>query len=424
MEYGPSISGGAGTRAMELAQGMARAGHEVTVVSSTLGESRVERQERLTVHLLSIAGGEALSAQGSVVESLLAWNDQLFARARRLFDDGEPLPDLVQCSNWISFPAARRLARDLGFPVLACVEYLSEPVERWWGQQPDPAMVEQEMRMCAEADLLLTVSDSMREILRHTYGVSAERIRVVYNGLDPAGFEGPGGPDEGLSRLRRSLLGTADRLVLFAGRLNPMKGIVALLEAAARVLAERPAVRYIVVGEADSRSYGEVVRHLLAQHPALQSQVLFLGKVPRPQLALLYRAADLALVPSVFDPCPYAPLEAMAAGLPVVGTATGGIGEVVAHEETGLLVPLLPPGADGLRQVDVAALAAAQLRLLNDEAAGRRMGTAGRQRLAARYTRERMLDGTMAIFRDCVAARAACRYPAAALSTHQGGSPP
>jgi starch synthase len=406
MEYGPSISGGAGTYAFELVEGLARAGQEVTVVSSSMGESRVERRGPLTACLLSLAEGEGGVPQGSPVDGILDWNERLVAGAMRLLAGGTPRPDLVHCTNWITFPAARRLARELRLPLSTSVGYLSEPVERWWGQEPDPAIVEQERRMCDEADLLLPVSHSMAEILRQSHHVPSDRMRVVHNGLDAAGFA-PRVDAERLANLRASLLGPGDRVVLFAGRLNPMKGVTFLVESAARVAAARPAVRYALVGGADNRGYGEAVRRAIARHPALEGRVLFLGKVPRHQLALLYRAADLAVVPSIYEPFGYASLEAMAAGLPVIGTAVGGIAEVVAHGETGLLVPVLP-APDGTREVDVDALAQAQLALLDEPEAMRRMGEAGSRRLQERFTREHMAAGTLAAFRGC-AERAAAR---------------
>jgi glycosyltransferase involved in cell wall biosynthesis len=205
-----------------------------------------------------------------------------------------------------------------------------------------------------------------------------------------------------LARLRASLLGPGDRLVLFAGRLNPMKGVTDLVESAARVAAALPSVRYALVGGADHRDYGESVRQAIARHPVLEGRVLLLGKVPRHQLALLYRTADLAVVPSIYEPFGYASLEAMAAGLPVVGTDTGGIAEVVAHGETGLLVPVVPTG-DCRREVDVGALARAQLTLLEDAGAARRLGEAGYRRLQERFTRESMVAATLAAFRDGIA---------------------
>lgn len=401
MEYGPTISGGAGTYAFELVEGLTRFGQEVAVVSSSMGENRIERRGPLTASLVSLADGASSASQGSPVGGILSWNERLFAGARRLLADGVPRPDLVHCTNWITFPAARRLAREFGVPLLASIQYLSEPVERWWGQEPDPAIVEQETRMCNEADLLLPVSHSIAGILRQTYQVPEARMQVVHNGLDPASLA-PRVQAERLARLRTSLLGPGDRLVLFAGRLNPMKGVTFLVEAAARVASARQSVRYALVGGADNRGYGEAVRQVIARHPILEGRILLLGKVPRHQLALLYRAADLAVVPSIYEPFGFASLEAMAAALPVVGTAVGGTAEVVAHGETGLLVPVVP-AADGRREVDVEALARAQLTLLDDPEAARRLGEAGRLRLQERFTRERMVAGTLAAFRDCVA---------------------
>lgn len=401
MEYGPSISGGAGTYAFELVEGLARSGQEVTVVSSSMSESRIEKRGLLTTCLLSLAEGVGSVSQSSPVGGILAWNERLFTGARRLLADGAPKPDLVHCTNWITFPAAWRLSRELGLPLLASVQYLSEPVERWWGQEPDPAIVEQERQMCDEADLLLPVSHSIAGILRQSYHVPKEKMQVVHNGLDAAGLM-PHIEDERLGGLRASLLGRGDRLVLFAGRLNPMKGVTFFVESAARVAAARPSVRYALVGGADNRDYGEAVRQAIARHPILEGKILLLGKVPRHQLALLYRVADLAVVPSIYEPFGFASLEAMAAGLPVVGTDVGGIAEVIAHGETGLLVPIVPV-VDGRREVDVEALARAQLTLLDDPETTRRLGEAGRLRLQERFTRERMVARTLAAFRDCVA---------------------
>lgn len=409
MEYGPSISGGAGTYAFELVEGLARSGQEVTVVSSSLGESRTERRGPLTACLLSLAEGGANLSQGSAVGGILGWNERLFTGSRRLIDAGASLPDVVHCTNWITFPAARRVARELGRPLLASIQYLSEPVERWWGQEPDPAVVEQERRACDEADLLLPVSRSIAGILRRSYHVPDERMQVVHNGLDAAALA-PSVAAERLARLRASLLGPGDRLVLFAGRLNPMKGVTDLVESAARVAAALPSVRYALVGGTDNRDYGEAVRQAIARHPVLEGRVLLLGKVPRHQLALLYRAADLAVVPSIYEPFGFASLEAMAAGLPVVGTDVGGIAEVVAHGETGLLVPVVPK--EGRHEVDVEALAQAQLTLLKDMATARRMGEAGYLRLQERFSRESMVTATLAAFRDTFA-RTLERTPAA-----------
>ncbi len=401
MEYGPAISGGAGTYAFELVEGLVGSGHQVTVISNSLGESRIERRDGLVTCLLSLAAGPHSATQDSPVAGILAWNERLAAAARQLLADGVPRPDLVHCTNWIAFPAARRLAHELDVPLLASIQYLSEPVERWWGQEPDPATVEQERRLCAGADLLLPVSHSMAGILRQTYHVPEERMQVVHNGLDGAALV-PRVAAERLARLRASLCGPQDRLVLFAGRLNPMKGVTYLVESAARVAAARPSVRYALAGATDNRAYGEVVRQAIARHPALRGRLLVLGKLPRHQLALLYQAADVAVVPSIYEPCGFASLEAMAAGLPVVGTDVGGISEMIADGETGFLVPVVAV-ADGRRDVDVDALARAQLTLLDDPQAARRMGEAGRLRLQELFSRERLVTRTLAAFHDCLA---------------------
>jgi sterol 3beta-glucosyltransferase len=403
IEYGPSLSGGVGTQVRELATGLAAAGHAVRVVACTAGAGRVERQGRLAVHLLSIAGGHGPRAPRSAVAGLLEWNDEIHALAAEAVERDGFSPDLVQCANWITFPAAERLARRLGCPLVAAVHYASE-VESWWGQQPDPEIAAQERRLCDGADLLIAVSHALRELLMTAHGVAGERLRVVHNGLDPDRFAARPLAADRLAEMRRSLLGTDERLVLFAGRLNPMKGVPALIAAAARVAERRGGVRFLLAGEADSRDYGEHVRRLAAAEAGLGKSLTLLGKVPRQQLALLYQLADVAVVPSVYDFFPYAVLEAMAAGVPVVASRVGGLPETVEDGVTGLLIPVRRVHSESeLRSADPEALAAALLGLLDDPETARRLGAAGRQRLLSELTTRRMIAATVDAYREAIA---------------------
>ncbi len=417
LEYGPEISGGVGTHAEELARGLATAGHRVTVVAFTKGASRVlEPVPGLEVHLLSL-GAEALgtSREMSVTRSVLALNDELGRRGRRLIEEASR-PDIVQCYNWVTWPAGRELAEDYDLPAISTLQYVSDPVERWWGQEPDPEVLEQERRLFEQGDVFLTVSRSMARLIAGRYGLEEDRLRVVYNALDADAFAAPAAP-EAIDRLRRAVAGDARRVVLFVGRLNAMKGIGPLVESAARVVERRPDVRYLLVGEADSRHYSAEIDRDIARHPALKPRIKRLGKLPRKQVALLLRVADLMVTPSIYEPFGYVALEALAAGTPVVASRTGGLQEIVEHEGTGLLVPLAPVGgsrdepSEGARTgegsaerrtVPAEALADAQLRLLDDPDLLARCAEAGPARARLHFSLQGMVDGSVAGYRQAI----------------------
>ncbi|MFW6162715.1 MAG: glycosyltransferase family 4 protein [Planctomycetota bacterium] len=225
------------------------------------------------------------------------------------------------------------------------------------------------------ADRHITPSEyGRRELLGYGY-FPPERIRAVPNGvvIPPADPTARG-------RLRAELgLGDAPALSVVS-RLHPDKGIQDLLRATAGLRADFPALRLLVVGDGAYRSSLEQQTGRLG----LEDAVLFTGF--RTDVNDLLRAADVFVLPSYHENMPYGVLEAMAAGLPVVATAVGGVPEVVVDGETGILVP--PRDAGPLQD----ALAS----LLRDPAAASAMGHAGTQRVRAHFTRRHMLEATEA----------------------------
>ena len=180
-------------------------------------------------------------------------------------------------------------------------------------------------------------------------------------------------------------------------RLDVWKGVDVFLEAAARIAAVRPGVRFVVVGGAITglEAYARSLE-ARAQALGLADRVRFTGWTYGPAaMPEVHRALDVLVLASI-EPEPFGlvVVEAMATGVPVVATAHGGPAEIVVDGVTGRLVP----------PRDAQALAAAVCALVDDPAAAARMGAAGRARACARYSADQYLAGVQAVYADVLGA--------------------
>lgn len=238
-------------------------------------------------------------------------------------------------------------------------------------------------------DRVIAVSEATARAQRRFNRVPARRLRVIPNFVDPARFR----DNRPARRAIRREFGIDGRAVLLGNvsDLNPVKGLPYLLEAMSAILARQPHVRLLVVG-ANDEPFGQRMQRL-ARERDLDGRVLWAGH--RRDVPDLLAAMDVLVHPSDEDQMPLAVLEGMAAGLPTVTTAVGGLGECVQHETTGLLVPRQSPRA----------LEAAILRLVADESLRSRMGAAGRARIEAEFSPAAVVERVEAVYTELLAAR-------------------
>lgn len=229
----------------------------------------------------------------------------------------------------------------------------------------------------------IAVSEALRRNLIAAAHLPAGRVSVVYTGI-------PGrapAPPETLAALRRELELAGDmRIVLCVARLVPEKGVDILLRAAALLAAEGdlPPWRLLVAGDGPE----EAALAALRTNLKLGDRVALLGH--RMDVNALLDLASVVAIPSRAEGLSLFLLETLAAGRPVVASAAGGMAELVQDEENGLLVPPGQPEA----------LAAALRRLLTDPTLAVRLAAAAADRSAA-FTVEKMLDQTLALYREC-----------------------
>lgn len=398
--------GGVGTHVQELARGLKDAGYEVIVLAHASGETSVADEQGVQVHLVGASQRTlSQSAQSSIAQNMLAYNQDLIDYAHSLLAHDPHKPDIIHYHHWFTFSAARQLGLAFNIPIVGTIHYLTYPVEHWWGQIPDASVAQQENIWLQNAQDLISISDSMQELVEQYYPATRGRMRIVRNSVNIDVFQKSPLSAQAKRQLKSTIAKAGEQIVLFAGRVNPQKGLDALIDSAATVVEQHPQVRYLIAGAPDSRDYLRNLQARMRTYPGLESHVTFLGKVARQQLSLLYQVADIAVFPSIYEPFGLVAVEAMISKIPPVVTRAGGLAEIVAHEQTGLHVTVHSADESGLHRVDVPELAAAQLRLLQNEPLRQQLGQAGYNYILNELTFTRAtLNPLIEVFRDTIQA--------------------
>ncbi|MEV1018901.1 glycosyltransferase family 4 protein [Streptomyces sp. NPDC050264] len=257
-------------------------------------------------------------------------------------------------------------------------------VRRWY------AFTRMQKRVARRLPSVLTVSGTSRDEIVQHLGVRESRISVVHIGADTDLFS----PNPAVPEVPGRIVTTSSADV-------PLKGLVFLVEALAKVRAEQPDAHLVVVGK---RAEDGPVAQAIERY-GLEGAVQFVKGISDQELVDLVRSAQVACVPSLYEGFSLPAAEAMATGTPLVATTGGAIPEVAGPDgETCLAVPTGDPDA----------LAAALIRMLGDPALRARLGAAGRARVLARFTWARAAQGTAELYRAAID-----KAPAAPVRPHQ-----
>jgi starch synthase len=281
---------------------------------------------------------------------------------------------LVHSHTWYANMAGHLAAMLHGIPHVVTMHSL-EALRPWKAEQLGGGYAISswcERQAATSAAAVVAVSAGMRADIIAAYPeIEAERIRVIRNGIDTVEYA----PDPGIDVLERFGIDLTRPYVIFVGRITRQKGVPVLLRAASRLIGAAQLV--LCAGAPDTPELLAEVTELVDALQADRSGVIWIPEMlSKLEVIQLLTHATVFACPSVYEPLGIVNLEAMACGTAVAGSRTGGIPEVVADGETGLLVP---PG-------DPAELARALNTLLADPDRANAMGQAGRKRAVAEFS--------------------------------------
>lgn len=306
--------------------------------------------------------------------------------------------DVVHSHTWYANFAGHVAKMLYGTPHVVTTHSL-EPLRPWKAEQLGGGYTLSswaERTALASADAVIAVSEGMRRDVLAAYPeIPPAKVNVIHNGIDTAQYA----PDPGVDVLEKHGIDPGRPYVIFVGRITRQKGLVHLLHAARSFAADAQLV--LCAGAPDTPEIAEEVSGLVR---GLDREGVFWisEMLPKPEVIQLLTHATVFVCPSVYEPMGIVNLEAMACETAVVATATGGIPEVVADGETGLLVPI-SQGVDGEPhdpELFAADLAARVNELLGDPARARAMGRAGRVRAIDHFSWPHIAERTMTLYRS------------------------
>ena len=392
-EYPPDVYGGAGVHVDYLSRELAKL---IPVEVRTFGDQEI-RAGNLLVQGHRFAQTDPEDAPEKFLLALQAIRVCVSFAARPVN------ADVVHCHTWYAHFGGLLAKILYGIPLVITTHSL-EPLRPWKREQLGrgadlSAWIEK--TALEAADAVVGVSAEMKSDILRYFNIAPQKVHVIGNGIDTDEYR----PVRTRERLDRYGIDPQRPYVLFVGRISRQKGILHLVNAIPHL---DPAAQVVLCAASpDSADIATEVEEAVRRATATQGRVIWIREmVDRPTVIELYSHAAVFCCPSIYEPFGIINLEAMACETPVVASAVGGIKEVVAHGETGYLVPLEQQTESPFEPVHPDRfsrdLASHINTLLADASLRRAMGAKGRERAVTRFSWRAIASQVLALYRSLV----------------------
>ncbi|MCM3081258.1 1,4-alpha-glucan branching protein domain-containing protein [Brevibacillus invocatus] len=327
-EFPPYVVGGLGRAVYDLAIHLVRLGVEVHVLTGSADRvAGSEWVEGIHVHRVN-------TFSTAEQEDFLQW---VFQLNLAIVDTVEQMrregfyPDLIHAHDWLVGWAAVEMKHRWNLPLISTIHALEHGRHQGIHSPLQQRIHDCERELCKVSDRIFVCSQYMMEEVKRLFGMAEEKMCLIYNGV-----ESPPDLTEEMSRhmeeVRRELGLGQGPMLFFVGRLVKEKGVHLLLQAVSRLRHEHPDLTLVIAGKGPMREELQDLAHRYG----IASEVRFLGFVEDERRNVLFRLADVAVFPSLYEPFGIVALEAMSFGTPLLAADTGGLREIVRHQENGV----------------------------------------------------------------------------------------
>ena len=214
-----------------------------------------------------------------------------------------------------------------------------------------------EREMYKLSDCIISVTRYMKNFLTDEYGINPGKIAVVPNGLNNSRYQSVS-QEERKNLKRRLGFGPTEKIIVFSGRVDPCKGIFFLIDAFIEACKFRDNLRLVIIGQGD-------IQDCLKRTDSSFGKITYTGFIPLDKVMDFYKIADVGVVPSIYDHCPYTVLEMMAHNIPLILSRIDGLNELLDDTQCIFIDPLI--SEDGEMSFDIKVISESVLLIINDE---------------------------------------------------------
>ena len=323
-EYPPRIVGGIARVVHDLSHMFTKQGHEVHVITYQEGDTKeFERDGDVYVHRVT---NYPINAN-NFIDWVMQLNFCMVEKAADVIKEYGKF-NVVHAHDWLVAYAARAIKRTYKLPLVATIHATESGRNRGIHNQSQGYVNDVEWMLTYEASQVICNSMYMKNEIKNLFGKPLEDVHVVPNGINVNKFDGK----ERDWEFRRNYAADYEKIIFFAGRIVNEKGIQVLLNAAPKILANYPNVKFVIAGR------GPCMEELqgLTRYLGLEQKVYFTGYLNDVQITKMYKAIDVATFPSLYEPFGIVALEGMLAGAATVVSDSGGLNEIVSHRIDGM----------------------------------------------------------------------------------------
>jgi len=323
-EYPPRIVGGISRVVHDLSHRLIKDGHEVTVVTYKDGEvPYFENDKGVKVHRID----NYMINPNNFIDWIMQMNFNMLAKANEIIAE-EGKFDVIHAHDWLVAYAAKSLKNSYNIPIVSTIHATEAGRNSGIHDETQRYINDTEWMLTYESTEVIVNSNYMKGELQRLFGLPFEKINVIPNGVNMTAFSGV----ERDYEFRRRFAMDNEKIILFMGRLVYEKGVQHLISAMPKILNGYKDAKLVIAGK------GGMIDELKAQvdYLGISNKVYFAGYLGGKDVAKMYKAADISVFPSTYEPFGIVALEAMLSENPIVVSDAGGLNEIVQHRENGM----------------------------------------------------------------------------------------